>query len=121
MMRKDRYLCVCYVSLILSWGLGSGTSCIQDFCSFDDETIFCSDVITPSFIYRPTVTRLNMEWVQVLGMQNIFSSLSSLYYLTLVGMLYFDCNWIKDMPQHIKLLGNMCQSDDERSTSTLGE
>ena len=55
-----------------------------------------------------------MERVQVLGTQNIFSFLPSLYYLTLVDMLYFDCNWIKDMPQQIK-------SDEERITSTLGE
>ena len=120
-MRKDRYLCVFYISLILSWDLGTGTSCIQDFCSCDDETIFCLDVVTPFFIYRPSVTRLHMEKVQVLGMQNIFTSLPSLHYLTLIDMLYFNCNWIKDMPQQIKLLGNMCQSEWESSTSTLGE
>ena len=40
----------------------------------------------------------------------------------LVGFLYQQLgNWIKDMPQQIKLLGNMCQSEWESSTSTLGE
>ena len=119
--RKDRYLCVFYASLILSWGLDSGSSCIQNFCSCDDETTFCSDVITPSLMYRPTVTRLYMESVHILGMGNIFSSSPSLYYLTLCDMLYFDCNCINDMPQQIKLLCNMCQFYRERSTSTLGE
>ena len=107
--------------MILSWDMGATTSCIQDFCSCDDELIFCLDVITPSFIYRPSVSRLHMERVQVLGMQNIFNSLPSLEYLTLIDMLYFNCNWIKDMPQQIKLMGNMCQSDWGSSTPTQGE
>ena len=83
--------------------------------------IFCLDIITPSFIYRPTVTRLYMERVQVLDMQNIFCSLPSPQYLTLVDMLYFDCKWLKDMPEHITLMGNTCQSEEQWITSTQGE
>ena len=110
-----------YISQVLFFGLGLSTSCIQDFCSCNDQTIFCLDIITPSFVYRPTVTHLYMEQVQVLDMQNIFSSLPSLHYLTLLDMLYFDCKWLKDMLEQITLMGNTCQSEVDWNTSTKGE
>ena len=121
MMSKDRFLCFFYISLLFSWDLAKATSCIQDFCTCDDESIFCLDVVTPSFIYRPTVTRLYMERVQLLNMQNIFASLPSLDYLTLVDMLYFNCDWLKDIPKQIKLMGNMCQTELESSSARVGE
>ena len=84
------------------------TSCHQRICNCRDDMIFCIDMAVPSFNYRPSVTRLYLERVQLLELAPIFKALPNLLYLSLVDMQYFSCSWMEDIPQNIVVTTNMC-------------
>ena len=64
----------------------------------------------PSFDYRPGVTRLYLERVQLLEMGSIIRALPNLMYLSLVDMEYFNCSWIEDIPPDVIVTTNMCMA-----------
>ena len=83
----------------------------------------CLDVINPSFIYRPQISRLYLERVQLLDIKSILNSLPSLRYLAMIDMIYFNCKWMQDIPDHITVTGNICLSssaDESKTTVSTG-
>ena len=86
------------------------TSCHQRICNCRDDMIFCIDMAVPSFKYRPTVTRLYLERVQLLELESIIRTLPNLMYLSLVDMEYFSCSWMDDIPPNVVVTTNMCMS-----------
>ena len=84
------------------------TSCHQRICNCRDDMIFCIDMAVPSFNYRPTVTRLYLERVQLLELDSIIKALPNLMYLFLVDMEYFSCSWMEDIPPNVVVTTNMC-------------
>ena len=74
---------------------------------------FCIDVVVPSFNYRPSVTRLYFEMVQLLEIGSIIRALPNLIYLSLVDMKYFRCEWMEDIPTNVIVLTNMYLSSTE--------
>ena len=75
------------------------TNCHQTICNCRDDMIFCIDMAVPSFNYRPSVTRLYLERVQLLELESIIKALPNLMYLSLVDMEYFSCSWMEDIPK----------------------
>ena len=67
---------------------------IKEYVIAGDDMIFCIDMAVPSFNYRPSVTRLYLERVQLLELAPIFKALPNLLYLSLVDMEYFSCSWM---------------------------
>ena len=66
------------------------------------------------------MSRLYMERVQVLEIKSILSSLPSLRYLAMIDMIYFNCKWMQDIPDHITVTVNMCpSSSDDGLKSTI--
>ena len=86
------------------------TSCHQGICNCRDDMIFCIDMAVPSFDYRPTVTRLYLERVQLLELESIIKALPNLIYLSLVDMEYFSCSWMEDIPKDVVVTTNMCMT-----------
>ena len=78
------------------------TSCQQKICNCRE------DVAVPSFTYKPSVTRLYLERVQLLEIESIIRALPNHIYLSLVDMKYFICDWIDDIPTDVMVLTNMC-------------
>ena len=58
----------------------------------------CVNVIFPKFIYRPFITIVYFENVQLDNMKDIVSSFPNLQYITLRNMIYFNCKWLGDIP-----------------------
>ena len=85
------------------------TSCHQRICNCRDDMIFCTDMAVPSFNYRPSVTRLYLERVQLLELESIIKALPNLMYLSLVDMEYFTCSWM-DIPKNVVVTTNMCMA-----------
>ena len=88
---------------ILLQGLDA-TFCDQGLCSCDNGFAVCIDVTTPWFRYRPEITTLYLERVQLVGIVHLLESLPNLKYLTMIDMLYFSCDWMMDIPQNIVLI-----------------
>ena len=83
-------------------------SCNKEECSCVDHIATCIDVFYPSFFYRPSITILYMKEVQLNGITDILRSLPNLKYITLIDMVYFNCNWIKEIPITITVNSNNC-------------
>ena len=66
-------------------------SCDQGLCTCNDHIALCINVLTLTFKYRPEITSLYLEKVQILGFENNLNMLRNLKYLTLKDMLYFNC------------------------------
>ena len=73
-----------------------------------DGIVSCVNVSFPVFIYRPYITILFFENVQVRNMKEIISAFPNLKYITLRNMIYFDCAWLKEIPPSITVATNMC-------------
>ena len=86
------------------------TSCHKKICNCGDDMIFCIDMAVPSFDYRPNVTRLYLERLQLLEMGSIIRALPNLMYLSLVDMEYFRCGWMEDIPPNVIVTTNMCMT-----------
>ena len=85
-------------------------SCHQKICNCRDDIKICIDMAVHSFDYRPSVTRLYLERVQLLEMGSIIRALPNLMYLSLVDMEYFSCSWMKDIPPNVIVTTNMCMA-----------
>ena len=68
----------------------SGCSCDYAACTYVEDMITCVDLMVPRFKYRPTVSILYMENIQVLNLKDIIKKLPNLRYLTLMNMNYFN-------------------------------
>ena len=97
------------------------TSCQQRICNCRDDMIFCLDMAVPSFIYKPGVSRLYLERVQILEIESIITALPNLIYLSLIDMKYFNCEWIDDIPTDVIVLTNMCLSSTGIPHKTSGK
>ena len=124
MERKfGKYIIFFYIFYLSYFPMTTCTSCIQGICNCDENTILCLDVINPSFIYRPQISRLYLERVQLLDIKSILNSLPSLRYLAMIDMIYFKCKWMENIPDHITVTGNMCPSSspiDSKTTVSAG-
>ena len=78
-------------------------------------------MITPWFKYRPEITTLYLERVQLQGLVHLLENLPNLNYLTMVDMLYFNCAWMMDIPQDIVLTFDECSSTMDLSSTSKGE
>ena len=78
-----------------------GLQVVIKICNCRDDMIFSIDMAVPSFDYRPGVTRLYLERVQLLETGSIIRALPNLMYLSLVDMEYFNCSWIEDIPPDV--------------------
>ena len=86
----------------------SSFSCDKEECSCVDYIVTCINVFHPSFFYRPSVTVLYMSGVQLNGIAHLINSFPNLEYMTLSDMVYFDCNWIEEIPSTITVFSNNC-------------
>ena len=103
---------------ILLQGLNA-TFCDQGLCSCDNGFAVCIDVTTPWF--RPEISTLYLERVQLVGIVYLLESLPNLKYLTMIDMLYFNCDWMKDIPQHIVVTFEQCSTSMDPSSTLEGE
>ena len=99
----------------------NATFCEQGLCSCDNTVVVCIDLTTPRFKYRPEITTLYLERVQLQGVVDLLRNLPNLKYLTMVNMLYFNCAWMVDIPQDIILTFDDCASTEDPPSSTKGE
>ena len=99
----------------------NATFCEQGLCSCDNTVVVCIDLITPQFKYRPEVTTLYLERVQLQGIVDLLRNLPNLKYLTMVHMLYINCDWMLDIPQDIILTFDDCSSTEDPPSSSKGE
>ena len=119
MERKfGNYVVFFYIFNLICFPTITCIACIQEICNCDEKTIVCLDVITPSFIYRPQISRLYMERVQLLDIKSILGSLPSLRYLAMIDMIYFNSKWMQDIPDHITVTSST--SSDSKSTLSTG-
>ena len=85
-------------------------SCNKEECSCVDHIATCINVFYPNFFFRPSITILYMEKVQLNGLSAILRSLPNLRYITLVDMIYFNCKWIKEIPITVTVNSNNCMA-----------
>ena len=74
------------------------TSCDQQMCLCIYGIVSCVGVNFPNFYYRPYITILYFENVQVDNMKDIMSAFLNLHYITLTNMIYFNCIWLTEIP-----------------------
>ena len=86
----------------------SSFSCEREECSCVDNIVTCINVFHPSFFYRPSITVLYMSEVQLNGISHLIYSFPNLEYMTLLDMVYFNCNWIEEIPSGITVFNNNC-------------
>ena len=84
------------------------TSCDQQMCLCMDGIVSCVGVNFPNFYYRPYITILYFENVQVDNMKDIMSAFPNLHYITLKNMIYFNCEWISQIPSSVTVVSDMC-------------
>ena len=113
-----QFLLICYFLNALT--TAGSTSCHQKVCNCREDMIFCIDVSVPSFNYRPVVTRLYMERVQLLELESIIRALPNLVYLSLVDMQYFNCDWMGEIPSNVIVTTNMCLVSTGLPLTTTG-
>ena len=89
----------------------STDSCGQDLCYCDNAQVTCISVINPVFIRDYEIIQVYMENVQILGLSNVLKSFPNLKYLTLYNMLYFNCDWVNDIPSNVYRNIPQCRSD----------
>ena len=94
--------------------------CDLGLCSCDNGFAVCFEVTNPWFRYRPEITALYLERVQLIGVIELLQSLPNLKYLTMVDMLYFNCVWMVDIPQNIVVTFDQCSTSMDPSTSREG-
>ena len=80
--------------LIYSWKC-CRCSCDYTECNCVDQIITCIDVAAPRFKYRPIVTRLYLQNVQIMDIRKLIHNLPNLKYVTLVNVNYFKCKWLE--------------------------
>ena len=106
---KKKFLWVIF--LVLNYYHVSGfTSCFNGQCSCNRTVLLCKDTTNPSFRYRPSITRLYLQNVQILDINTILRKLPNLKYITFKHMRYFKCEWLKDIPREVSLKIDICQS-----------
>ena len=106
---------ICLLILSLSTGINC-TSCDQGICTCNNHIALCINVLTPTFKYRPEITSLYLQKVQILGFENILRMLPNLKYLTLRDMLYFNCEWMNDLSTSIVISSDSCLSKTTQRT-----
>ena len=84
------------------------TSCDQQMCLCMDGIVSCIGVNFPNFYYRPYITILYFENVQVDNMKDIVSAFPNLHYITLKNMKYFNCAWITQIPSWVTVVSDVC-------------
>ena len=84
------------------------TSCDKQMCLCMDGIVSCVGVNFPNFYYRPYITILYFENVQVDNMKDIMSAFPNLHYITLKNMIYFSCIWLEEIPPSVTVVTDMC-------------
>ena len=95
------------------------TSCDQRICICMDGIVSCVGVNFPNFYYRPYITILYFDNVQVDNMKDIMSAFPNLHYITLKKMVYFNCDWLRQVPPSVTIATDMCLETRTVSESTL--
>ena len=95
------------------------TSCDQQKCLCMDGIVSCVGVNFPNFYYRPYITILYFENVQVDNLKDIMSAFPNLHYMTLKNMIYFNCIWLREIPCSVTVVTDMCL--DTTPDKTLAE
>ena len=80
-----------------------------------DGIVSCVSVNFPNFYYRPYII-LYFENVQVDNMKDIMSAFPNLHYMTLKNMIYFNYEWLRQVPSSVTIPTDMCLE-----TSTVSE
>ena len=84
------------------------TSCDQQICIYMDGIVSCVSVIFPNFYYRPYIIILYFDNVQVDNMKDIMSAFANLHYMTMKNMIYFNCEWLREIPPSVTIATDMC-------------
>ena len=84
------------------------TSCDQQICICMDGIVSCVSVNFPNFYYRPYITILYFENVQVDNMKDIMSAFPNLHYITLKNIIYFNCEWLTQVLTSVMIATDMC-------------
>ena len=84
------------------------TSCDQRICICMDEIVTCVSVMYQNFYYRPYIKILYFENVQVDNMKDIMSAFPNLHYITLKNMVYFNCDWLRQVSSSVMIATDMC-------------
>ena len=90
-----------------------GYSCEYNECNCVGEMITCIDIAAPRFKFRPSVTKLYMENVQIVDIKKMLHNLPNLKYVTLVNINYFKCGWLENFATNVVVRTNMCDSEKE--------
>ena len=78
-----------------------GYSCEYNECNCVGEMITCIDIAAPRFKFRPSVTKLYMENVQIVDIKKMLHNLPNLKYVTLVNINYFKCGWLENFATNV--------------------
>ena len=91
-------------------GLINSKGCFQGMCNCEEDMAVCIDVWV-KFSYNPRIRILYLKQLQILDIHLVLENFPSLKYLTMRDMMYFNCIWIKEIPEDIIVSTNMCIDD----------
>ena len=107
------FFLIAHVIFFLRESKTYGYICEYNECTCVEEMITCIDITAPRFKFRPTVTKLYMENVQIVDINKMIHNLPNLKYVTLVNINYFNCKWLDNFPSYTFVRTNLCDSEDE--------
>ena len=103
-----------FILLCILPRLINSKGCFQGLCNCEEDMAVCIDVVWVKFSYNPRIRILYLKQLQIPDINLVLENFPCLKYWTMMDMMYFNCSWIKGIPEDIIVSTNMCTVNVEK-------